>query len=67
MPEEEEPEPAPLPPPIHPSKKGKAPQVPTRRSTRIPQLTAKDRAIQQGEATTGEEYDHPPSASARRL
>lgn len=53
MPKEEEPEPAPLPPPIHPSKKGKAPQVPTRRSTRIPQLTAKDRAIQQGEATTG--------------
>jgi hypothetical protein len=30
----------------------------------IPQLMAKERAIQCGEGTTGEEFDNPPSASA---
>jgi hypothetical protein len=56
----------PRPPPHPPSRgKGKAPQEPTHRSTRIPQLAAKERAIQCGEGTTGEEFDEPPSAATR--
>jgi transposase InsO family protein len=57
----------PRPPPRPPSRgKGKIPTEPTRRSTRIPQLSVKERAIQRGEGTTGEEFDEPPSEAARR-
>ncbi|KAN0138711.1 hypothetical protein V8E53_003699, partial [Lactarius tabidus] len=57
----------PHPPPRPPSRgKGKTPTEPTRRSTRIPQLSVKEWAIQRGEGTTGEEFDEPPSEAAHR-
>lgn len=57
----------PEPPPQHPSRRrGAPPPEPMRRSTRSRIPSAKERAIQQGEATTGEEYDTPPSAAMRR-
>ena len=51
-----------LPPP--PAEPG--PSQPTRKSARKSQPTAKELAIQRGEATTGEEYDEPLSEAARR-
>ena len=58
----------PLPPPRHPSRPGRGAPLPqpTRRSARRPHPSAKEQAIQRGEATTGEEYDTPPSAAMRR-
>lgn len=57
----------PRPPPQHPTRRrGAPPQEPTRRSTRTAIPSAKERAIQRGEATAGEEYDTPPSAAALR-
>jgi hypothetical protein len=54
-------------PPCPPSRgKWKAPQEPTRKSSHIPKLVAKERAIQRGEGTMGEEFDKPPSAATRR-
>ena len=57
----------PRPPPRHPSRPGRGAPPPesTRQSTRRRNPTAKDLAIQCGEATTGKEFDEPPSGSTR--
>jgi hypothetical protein len=66
---DDEEEPAALPPPPQHQAtkgKGKAPTEPMRKSTRATQPSQKAISIRQGEATTGEEFDQPPTEAQRR-
>jgi transposase InsO family protein len=62
-----QPEAPPRPPSRAPARStGRAPAEATRKSARTSQPSAKERAIQRGEGTTGEEFDEPLSEAARR-